>query len=52
MAAWALGDIGPGAAEALPALRAVLHDADAGARKFASAAVQKIDPDAALPRAA
>ncbi len=52
MAAWVLGSIGPRAKAAVPALLDALHDADAKVRKYASAAIQKIDPKNSNLRAA
>jgi hypothetical protein len=43
-----LGDIGPRAATAAPALRAAL-DRDPGLRKVAAEALEKIVPDGASP---
>jgi HEAT repeat protein len=50
MAAWTLGYIGPGVAEAVAALRHALQDADPGVRMRAAEALAKIDPPG--PRAA
>ena len=47
-AAYALGGIGPPAAEAVPALAAALHDPDADIRRSAAHALGKIGP-AAVP---
>ncbi len=40
--AWALGEIGPAAAEAVPALTVALWDADKDVRDAAEAALKKI----------
>ena len=42
-AAWVLGDIGPGAREALPTLRQLLDDEEPAARFCAAGALWKID---------
>jgi hypothetical protein len=46
-AAEALGQIGPEAKAAVPALRDALRDEDGGVRRLAAAALEKIDPEAA-----
>jgi HEAT repeat protein len=47
--AQAIGEIGPGAAEAVPALIALLRNLDVGSRHSAAFALWKIGPKAALP---
>jgi HEAT repeat protein len=49
--AQAIGDIGPGAAEAVPALIALLRNQDVGSRNNAAIALRGIGPEAksALP---
>ncbi len=49
-AAWALGDIGPAAHDAVPALVAALKDNVAEVRRAAAAALEKLDPAAARSR--
>ena len=50
-AAWALGDIGPAAHDAVPALVAALKDNVAEVRRAAAAALEKLDPAAARLKA-
>jgi HEAT repeat protein len=42
-AAGALGSIGPGARAAIPALKAALHDPEAGVREAAAAALAAVE---------
>ncbi len=51
-AAWTLGNIGQGAAEAISALLVAVRDSDEGVRQMAREALEKINPSSTSARVA